>query len=215
MSAVRSEDEGGKSLSLRLSFFLLLWISLLDLPHNIASVGNDTSWQRCLGYFLTHRFQCGVDYVWTYGPLGYFVNIVYDTDLFWWKYAWELAVKFALTWILLRWARLLCAGWMRATFLGLVLYFLAGSVDTLYLFCLILMGLLPLRDAGWRPDSAFCCSPRYAPFQCCAAARISWASLCCAPARSWSGNMDSFVKTFTQTFFSGSWSSFRLRRMDF
>ena len=149
----RSEDEEGKSPWLRLPFFLLLWIGLLDLPHHIASVGNDTSWQRCLGYFLTHRFQCGVDYIWTYGPLGYFVNMVYDADLFWWKYAWELGVKFAFTWILWRWSRALRARWMRAMFLGLTLYFLAGSVDTLYLICLVFMGLLPLRDAGCRASS--------------------------------------------------------------
>jgi hypothetical protein len=150
-------DEGTKNprstLWLRVLLFLFLWIALLDFPHYVASVGNDTSWQRCLGYFLTHRLQCGVDYVWTYGPLGYFVNMVYDTDLFWHKYAWELIVKFAFAWILLRWTALLSAGWMRAAFLILVLCFLPGSIDTLYLFCTLLLGLLPLRDVECRTVS--------------------------------------------------------------
>src|SRR5262249_5985142 len=35
-------------------------------------------------------------------------------------------------------------------FVVLVLLFLAGSVDALYLFCLILLGLLPLRDENCR-----------------------------------------------------------------
>ncbi len=129
---------------LRVLLFLFLWLMLLDFPREVATTMLGSSWVRCLGYFLSHRFQCGVDYVWTYGPLGYFVHHIYDADLFWWKYIWELGVKLAFTWILLRWASLLRGGWIRAAFVLLVLLFLGGMVaeDTLYLFCLILLGLL-------------------------------------------------------------------------
>ncbi|MGH7226358.1 MAG: hypothetical protein ACRELF_24345, partial [Gemmataceae bacterium] len=135
---------------LRGLLFFLLWLVLLDFPRQIATLAIDPSWKRCLGYLLTHRYQCGVDFVWNHGPLGYFIHPVYDANLFWWKYAWEVGVKFAFAWILLRWAGLMRRGWTRTAFVVLVLLFLADVVDTLYLFCLMLMGLLPLRDENCR-----------------------------------------------------------------
>lgn len=130
--------------------FLLLWLALLDFPHYVASTGIDSSWMRCLGHFLTNRAQCGVDYAWTYGPLGYFVQFVFDANLFWWKYAWEIVVKFAFAWLLLRWASQLRGVWLRASFVALVFVFLSGTIDTLYLLCLLLLGLLPLHDESCR-----------------------------------------------------------------
>src|SRR5262249_35254198 len=56
----------------------------------------------CLGHFLKHRSQAGVDYVWSYGPLGYFTTAAFDPDLFAARVAWELVVKLALAWLLLR-----------------------------------------------------------------------------------------------------------------
>lgn len=91
--------------------FLLLWLALLDFPRDVAGDELDFSWMQCLGHFLKNRAQCGVDYVWTYGPLGYFTQAVYDADLFWWKFVWELIVKFIFAWILLRWATMLGSGW--------------------------------------------------------------------------------------------------------
>jgi hypothetical protein len=139
-----------KSQLLRALLFALLWLALLDFPQEVAGQELDASWMRCLGHFLIHRTPCGVDYVWTYGPLGYFVNVVYQEHLFWWKYAWELCVKFAFTWMLLRWAIVPRAAWIRASYVLVVFLFLPGSLDTLYLFCLLLLGLLPLCDARCR-----------------------------------------------------------------
>jgi hypothetical protein len=127
-----------------------LWLALLDFPRDVAANELDPSWMRCLGHFLKNRYQCGADYVWTYGPLGYFVHAVYDADLFWWKYAWELGVKFAFAWLLLRWADLLRGRLTWALFVALLLIFLAGCTDALYLFGVVLLGLLPLRDEGCR-----------------------------------------------------------------
>jgi hypothetical protein len=67
--------------------FGCLWLALLDFPRLVAAQRIDESWNRCLGHFVSNRSQCGVDYVWTYGPLGYFVHPVYVADLFWWKEA--------------------------------------------------------------------------------------------------------------------------------
>jgi hypothetical protein len=130
--------------------FLLLWLSLLDFPREISIQTIDANWILCLGHFLANRYQCGVDYVWTYGPLGYLVHPVYDPDLFWWKYLWEVSIKLAMAWLLAAWADRLRPGWTRAIFVLMTLLFLLGAVDALYLFCLIMLGLLPLRDERWR-----------------------------------------------------------------
>ncbi len=137
------------------SLFLLLWLILLDFPREVSIFTIDANWMHCLGHFLANRSQCGVDYVWTYGPLGYFIHHVYEPDLFWWKYAWEVSVKFALAWLLLSWADRLRRGWTQTAFIALALLFLPGAVDALYLFCLVLLGLLPLRDENWRTPSRF------------------------------------------------------------
>lgn len=139
-----------KTQLLRALLFAVLWLALLDFPQDVAGQELDVSWMRCLGYFLTHRTPCGVDYVWTYGPLGFFVNVVYQENLFWWKYTWELCVKFAFAWILLRWTIVPRVAWIRASYLLVVFLFLPNSLDTLYLFCLLLLGLLPLCDARCR-----------------------------------------------------------------
>jgi hypothetical protein len=78
------------------AFSVVAFLHLLRFPTEIHGAGLDPSWQQCLGYFLTHRFQAGVDYVWTYGPLGYFATQSYNADLFWWKYAWEVLVNLVL-----------------------------------------------------------------------------------------------------------------------
>src|SRR5262245_35461967 len=64
------------------SFFVagtLMWVSLLYFPSNVAGPQLDPSWAQALGYFLKHRFQAGQQYVFTYGPLGYFATDVYDS----------------------------------------------------------------------------------------------------------------------------------------
>lgn len=71
---------------------VVAWISLLDLP--VRAEGTDPSWQLPLAYFFRNRFQAGVDYVFTYGPLGYFLPTEsYDPHLYWLKYIWEIAIK--------------------------------------------------------------------------------------------------------------------------
>jgi hypothetical protein len=123
---------------------LALWLGLLDFAGWVGGQGLDPSWMQCLGYFLEHRLQAGVDWVFTYGPLGSFVCPVYYPGLFWWKYAWELAVKAALAAVLLALAAWL-PGWVsRAAYLALLLVLLPGTVDTVYLLGVVAVGLLPL-----------------------------------------------------------------------
>jgi hypothetical protein len=127
-----------------------LWLGLLDFAGWVGDQGLDPSWMQCLGYFLEHRFQAGVDYVFTYGPLGSFICPIYCPGLFWWKYAWELAVKAALAAALLAPAAWL-PGWVsRAGYLALLLLLLPGTVDTVYLLGVVAVGLLPLLTERGR-----------------------------------------------------------------
>src|SRR6516164_6086969 len=70
------------------------WVCLLYLPRYAGGSSLDESWAQALGYFLTHRFQAGQDYIFTFGPLGYFFTPIYDKDLFWYKCVWEWVIKF-------------------------------------------------------------------------------------------------------------------------
>ena len=81
-----------------LGLALALGISSLEFP-SYAAPGDhlDSGWQQTLGYFLRQRSQAGVDWIFTYGPLGYFATTVYDSELFWWKFAWELIFKLAFS----------------------------------------------------------------------------------------------------------------------
>jgi hypothetical protein len=70
---------------------LLDWISSLDLP--LVAEGRDPTWELPFGYYLRHKFQAGVDYIFTYGPFGYVLTTSYDPALYWLKYGWEVAIK--------------------------------------------------------------------------------------------------------------------------
>ena len=125
-------------------FFVLTFLHLLRFPTEIHGPGLDQSWQQCLGYFLTHRFQAGVDYIWTYGPLGYFATQSYDGALFWWKYAWEVLVNLMLA------GFLTCLGMSlssRLLQIGYVLVVLSVEPrwDTYYLVAIIWPVVLVLR----------------------------------------------------------------------
>ena len=76
-----------------LLFGIVLWLILLRFPDEDGVADLDFSWRLCLAHFCKHRARAGVDYIWTYGPLGYFTTTAYDPDLFWLKYLWEIALR--------------------------------------------------------------------------------------------------------------------------
>jgi len=82
--------------------FAFLWLSMVEFPVPLEPT-LDPSWQQALGHFYQHNFQAGVDYIFTYGPLGYFLTNAYNADLFWQRMLWELEVKLFLaalfTWL--------------------------------------------------------------------------------------------------------------------
>lgn len=77
----------------------------LTLVSEVASYGGldlTGSWEAALAHFLRHSWQAGKDYVFTYGPLGYFGTVLFEPALFWHKYAWELVISASLAALLLR-----------------------------------------------------------------------------------------------------------------
>jgi hypothetical protein len=69
----------------------LIGLSLLSFGAPPASINLDASWTQALGYAFKNDFQAGVDYIFTYGPLGYFwASSSYDSDLFYLFITWQI-----------------------------------------------------------------------------------------------------------------------------
>jgi hypothetical protein len=115
----------------------VLWISLLDFPTLVAADDLDPSWARALGYCLTQRWQAGSDYLFTYGPLGYFTTPVYDPDLYWWRYLWEVGIKLLLAGLFLRLLLGLPRWWLRAGFYVLILFLFPRRNDLPHIFLIV------------------------------------------------------------------------------
>lgn len=133
---------------------LAAWLTLLDFRLvNPLPRGVDDSWAQALGYCYKHRLQAGADYLFTYGPFGYFLHRAYDPDLYWQKLGWELAVKLAFTLTLLQ---LLAAypSWIArmVAYSALLLSarLILGIQDLHYTFFLLAQGVLLVRSRG-RP----------------------------------------------------------------
>jgi hypothetical protein len=123
----------------------VIWVLLLSFP-TVQEPDLDISWRMCLGHFCKHHAQAGIDYIWTYGPLGTFLGLVYDPDLFWWHYAWELVVKGALAFLIV------CLGGYLKTvslrllaFCGLAMVVLGPVNDPVYVLGIVSLGIIPLR----------------------------------------------------------------------
>jgi len=62
---------------------LLLWLTLLGIGTPTATT-DMSSWRQAFGYAFNHDFRAGIDYVYTWGPLGYFFHprADYASELF-------------------------------------------------------------------------------------------------------------------------------------
>jgi hypothetical protein len=128
-----------------LLFAVILWLSLLRFPAPDDNADIDFSWRLCLAHFCKHQARAGVDYIFTYGPLGYFTTDAYDPDLFWWKYAWELAFAGVLAALFAGLGSLLPAGPLRVGYVFVLVCLLEALPDSLYPPAIVLAVLLPLR----------------------------------------------------------------------
>lgn len=63
---------------------VVLFAIVRTLPWNVRTipVPEDDSWDLALNYFATHHAISGVDYVFTFGPLGFIYNATYFPDTF-------------------------------------------------------------------------------------------------------------------------------------
>jgi hypothetical protein len=86
------QDISIEKIIIGLSVVALTWLSTIYFGTPTASDALDPSWIQSLGYTFKHNFQAGVDYIFTFGPLGYFynANANYDADLFYIFIAWHL-----------------------------------------------------------------------------------------------------------------------------
>lgn len=139
---------------------LFLWVACIELPGRAAGPQLDDSWSRCYGFFLTHRLRAGVDYIFTFGPLGYFYTIVYDADLFRLRYVWELALKLCLTVNLILLSRSFRTPLLRAGFLVTVALLLPlptyalhslAFPDAYFMLLLFSSGLILLEERAFLP----------------------------------------------------------------
>jgi hypothetical protein len=81
---------------------LLVWATRMVLPGDLVYSELDTSWCLALGHALEHRWRAGVDYVFTFGPLGFLSTGAYVPGLvglkiFVWEGAFQLLGAVALT----------------------------------------------------------------------------------------------------------------------
>src|SRR5437773_953468 len=95
-SAERSPAHRWLHWSVYAAFGVVLWFSLPNFPDYTFGIAVHQSFEQALAHFLKTHAQAGKDYVFTFGPLGYFYTTAYDPDLFWNKYAWELIIKLAV-----------------------------------------------------------------------------------------------------------------------
>jgi hypothetical protein len=85
-----------KKVVINLTLFSVLWLSFIYFGGLPTSINLEVSWSQALGYFFKHDFQVGVDYIFTYGLLGYFFQplAAYDADLFYRLVAWWIIYGF-------------------------------------------------------------------------------------------------------------------------
>jgi hypothetical protein len=106
------------------------------------------------GYFSQHGFQAGVDYIFTYGPLGHFSTRAYDPALFWPKLYWEVSIKGIIAALLLGrcWDR---RGNFPQSFYLIFLFLLPLGGDVQYPFAMLLLTTLVLHHAERLSAGAF------------------------------------------------------------
>ena len=133
---------------------VLLGLTFLSFP-KVAEVGIDSSWQLIVGRAFQEQWQAGVDYVYPYGPLGYFgvPGVNYVRELFYPAVGWSLLAGLTFGWIfVMRGLRL--QGWLRRlaffVVLAAIVPILSPVGDALYLLAVFCVTSLAVE---WTVDS--------------------------------------------------------------
>jgi hypothetical protein len=115
---------------------------------------------RSYGYFVTHHLQAGRDYVFTYGPLGYFWSFAYDADLFWYKYWYELVVKLIVVMVIMRFTGYFPGLLTKLLFCFILVILGRGWWIELEHLAIFLLGIIAVKEEKtsfrwWVPVSLF------------------------------------------------------------
>ena len=125
-------------------------ISMLSLPRPASErdLLLDNSWEQALAYLYRHHAQAGTDYIFAYGPLGVYYTQVYDAELYWLKFGWEILLKLALASIAVAALRRMPGAGLKIAYCFLFFTFLGENRgDTLFPH-LFLAAALILCDRG-------------------------------------------------------------------
>jgi hypothetical protein len=145
-AAARRIDQPTIGLVALLAF---VWVSHMSLPLPTATPGLDASWRQVLGYAITHGWQAGRDFVFTFGPLGYFNPAPYDPALFWTKViGWEIAFKLVLTSYLVIALRRMGSTLEKAIYVLVLLLLFPG--DDAYFFTVTVAIVISIVHSGER-----------------------------------------------------------------
>jgi hypothetical protein len=134
-----------RSAALWLLTAVMLWVSFLSFPIRTADDHLDSSWMQALGYALKHGLQAGTDVAFVYSPIGYFLTLVYDSDLFTGRILWELLVGAALAVTFTVLLSRIPQRSRRIALLALLLLFVPYQRDPLYLLAIVALTLLLAR----------------------------------------------------------------------
>ncbi len=129
----------------------VLAVALMWFPS--APVGRflDQGWALGLGYMLEAGKQAGVDYVFTYGPLGYLHTPVFFPGLFWPKYFWTIATAVATAVVVVRFTTVLEPRWLVLAWLWLALAILPRA-ESAVLVAMLLAALLLVIENTWSTE---------------------------------------------------------------
>lgn len=129
-------------------FALAIFVGQFTLPDGIPTPDLDSSWSQALGECFKTRAQAGIDYIFTYGPLGGLGNVIYDKQMYWHRYGWEWACSLVVTGIVVAFARRLRQKDVRFLFYAAMLLYVVSLSDlrleftALALACLLVVSEL-------------------------------------------------------------------------
>jgi hypothetical protein len=122
-----------------------VFIATLRFADALPGPGLDMSWCQALTYFYKHNCQAGADYLFTYGPLGFLLTCLDDPDVFWLRFAWEVAMKavFAVSFVAL-WMRLPGRALPAAGLIGFLALAPLFASESIYEFLIVSTTLLAI-----------------------------------------------------------------------
>jgi hypothetical protein len=126
----------------------VVWVALLSMPLGVGDLDADLSWCMALPHLWRSGLRCGVDWQFTYGPLGFLLSWTYDPGTYALKWWWEVAAKGWMTAVVLWWMlQLPRSTWMAGLFLTVAVF--AGRwADTLYPVAVCASAVLLIRRRG-------------------------------------------------------------------